>query len=130
MLVPLMRVSAVCLFVVVSIAALNPVFAATRSASVGPSGAGTISGFVISDVAYQLSEDDPSSLEAVLFTATAAASDMVAMPASIFVWFDSSTRYACRRIAGAAASHYVRCDMSDRRPQVISMRTLHVSIAQ
>ncbi len=76
-------------------------------------GAGTVSGFTITAIAYVLNATTPSDVDTITFTATADNSN-VALPSSMFIRPDStgSEYYTCTRSGGIAPAHNLTCDVT------------------
>lgn len=81
-------------------------------------GAGTISGFTVTNIAYTLDAANPPNINTVTFTATADNGDGVNTALSIFVEFvnGSGNWYQCFRVGGVAPAHDVSCDTTPANP--------------
>ncbi len=99
-----LQTSLVAILLLALTASVGPAFAAAGD------GSATVSGFVISDISYQLSETNPSNVTAVTFTATASAESTTEALANISARFDAnSVYYACARMGGTAPAHHIGC---------------------
>lgn len=89
-------------------------------------GANTISGFTITNVAYNLDNTNPTNILTVTFTATADNGDAVNTALTIYVEFDnlSGNWYQCTRIGGVAPAHNISCDTTAANPNAAVQLTV------
>jgi hypothetical protein len=112
---PLQLVTALAIFAVGGAA-----FTATNT--VDPSSAGegasAISGFALTNIAYNLDPANPTDITNVTFTATAANGDAVNTAFTTYVEFDngSGNWYVCNRIGGVPLAHLIDCDTTIANP--------------
>lgn len=76
-------------------------------------GAGTVSGFTITAIAYVLNATTPSDVDTITFTATADNSN-TPLPSSMFIRPDSTGTeyYTCTRSGGVSPIHNLTCDVT------------------
>ncbi len=106
---PLQLVTALAIFAVggAAFTAANTVPATSAG-----EGAAAISGFTVTNVAYNLDATNPSDVTTVTFTATSDNGDAVNTAVITYVEFDNGTNnwYLCTRVGGVAPAHNVSCD--------------------
>lgn len=120
---PLQLVTALAIFAVggAAFTAANTVPATSAG-----EGAGAISGFTVTNVAYNLDATNPSNVTTVTFTATADNGDAVNTGLSTYVEFDnlSGDWYQCARIGGVAPAHDISCDTTPANPNTAVQLTV------
>ena len=89
-------------------------------------GAGAISGFTLTNVAYNLDAANPSNITSVTFTATAQNGDAVNTGLSVYVEFDngSGNWYQCTRTGGVAPAHDINCGTTAANPNAAVQLTV------
>ena len=106
---PLQLITALAIFAVggAAFTAVN-----TVDPSSAGEGAAAISGFNVTNIAYNLDATNPPNVTTVTFTATAANGDAVNTSLMIFVEFVNASGdwYACTRAGGVAPAHDISCD--------------------
>ena len=98
-------------------------------------GAGTVSGFTVTAIAYVLNSTTPSDVDTITLTATADNSNTT-IPSSMFIRPDStgSEYYTCTRSGGVAPAHNLTCDVtptnatSNVQLTVVSIDSLQVIV--
>lgn len=74
-------------------------------------GSNTISGYTITDIAFNLNASDYSNIDSVTFTATADGGSLATVLTTLVAKFDASAGfYDCVRVGGVAPAHNVSCD--------------------
>jgi hypothetical protein len=117
--------SLIAILLIALTASVGPAFAASGD------GSATVSGFVISDISYELSQTNGSNISAVSFTATAADANTTEILANISARFDSaSVYYICTRTGGAAPAHHIRCATTAPQLTVSQLSTFDTIITQ
>lgn len=125
MSVSFLQTSLIAILLVAVTASVGPAFAA------GGEGSATVSGFIISDISYQLSGNNGSNVDAVAFIATASAGNTTETFANISARFDAaSVHYTCMRIGGTAPAHQIRCDTTAPQLTVSRIGTFDTIITQ
>ena len=120
---PLQLVTALAIFAVggAAFTAANTVPATSAG-----EGAGAISGFTLTNVAYNLDATNPSDILTVTFTATAANGDAVNTGLTTYVEFDngSGNWYSCTRVGGVAPAHDISCVTTAANPNAAVQLTV------
>ncbi len=123
---PLQLVTALAIFAVggAAFTAANTVPATSAG-----EGAGAISGFTLTNIAYNLDNANPSDVTSVTFTATADNGDAINTALSIFVEFDnlSGDWYQCTRVGGVAPAHDINCDTTPANPNTAVQLTVAIA---
>lgn len=99
--------------VVATLSASQGAFAASNvvPASSAGEGTGTVSGYTISAIAYNLNGAVSSDIDTVTFTATSDSGSLAAALTAMQVQFDSTAGfYTCTRVGGTPPAHDVSCD--------------------
>ena len=117
---PLQLVTALAIFAVggAAFTAANTVPATSAG-----EGASAISGFALTNVAYNLDAANPTN---ITITATAANGDAVNTGLTTYVEFDNGTGnwYSCTRIGGIAPAHNISCDTTAANPNTAVQLTV------
>lgn len=120
---PLQLVTALAIFAVggAAFTAANTVPATSAG-----EGASAISGFVLSNVAYNLDATNPTNILTVTFTATAANGDAANTGITTYVEFDNASGnfYSCTRVGGVAPAHNISCDTTAANPNTAVQLTV------
>lgn len=120
---PLQLVTALAIFAVggAAFTAANTVPATSAG-----EGASAISGFALTNVAYNLDATNPTNILTATFTATAANGDAVNTGLTTYVEFDngSGNWYSCTRVGGVAPAHDISCDTTAANPNTAVQLTV------
>ena len=100
-------------------------------ASTAGEGASTVSGYVITSVAYTLNGVDPRLVDAVTYVATASNGSVVAVLPNLKSRFVAAAGwYTCTRTGGVAPAHNISCTTTAPQLTAAAINTLDIVITE